>query len=98
MRSQLHKITAAAAILSLAAVATPALAYIGPGSGISVIGSLLGLLATVLIAVGAIALFPFRRMLKKKNEEQAAAPVAEPAQAQETQPVAAVEEVDVEAR
>jgi hypothetical protein len=45
------------------------MAYIGPGSGISVIGSLLGLLATLLIAVGAIALFPIRKMMKRRSEE-----------------------------
>lgn len=58
-------------LLALAAVTPSAMAYIGPGSGISVIGSLLGLLATVFIAVGAIVLFPVRRMLKKRNLEEA---------------------------
>lgn len=57
-------------ILMLMTLAPLAAAYIGPGSGISVIGSLLGLLATVLLAVGAIALFPFRRMLKKRTQAQ----------------------------
>jgi hypothetical protein len=54
-------------VLLLMAVAPLAAAYIGPGSGISVIGSLLGLLATILITVGAIALFPFRKMMKKRK-------------------------------
>jgi len=54
-------------------VAAPlALAYIGPGSGISVIGSLLGLLATIAITIGAIILFPFRRMMKKRGKNQSA--------------------------
>lgn len=57
--------------LPLVTLAPLAEAYIGPGSGISVIGSLLGLLATVLIALGAIALFPFRKMMKKKAGKQA---------------------------
>ncbi len=56
-------------ILLLMAVAPLASAYIGPGSGISVIGSLLGLFATVLLTIGAIALFPFRRMMKKRRAE-----------------------------
>jgi len=59
----------------LLAASPAAVAYIGPGSGISVIGSLLGLLATVLIALGAIFLFPFRRMLKKRGAQEAAEPV-----------------------
>jgi hypothetical protein len=54
----------------LAAAAFPAFAYIGPGSGISVIGSLLGLLSTILITVAAIALFPIRKLLKKRAQKQ----------------------------
>ena len=57
-------------VLILMTASPLATAYIGPGSGISVVGSLLGLLATILIAVGAIALFPFRRMLKKRAQKQ----------------------------
>ena len=44
-------------------------AYIGPGSGISVIGSLLALLATIGLAFLAIVMFPFRKMMKKRNGE-----------------------------
>lgn len=58
-------------ICVLITAAPMAMAYIGPGSGISVIGSLLGLLATILLALGAIALFPFRRMMKKRAQAQA---------------------------
>jgi len=58
--------------LPLLTVAPFAAAYIGPGSGISVIGSLLGLLATILITLGAIALFPIRKMMKKNAGKQAA--------------------------
>ncbi len=55
--------------LLLLVFAPLAAAYIGPGSGISVIGSLLALLATVGLAVLAIFLFPFRKMMKKRNQE-----------------------------
>ena len=51
------------------AVTPLASAYIGPGSGISVIGSLLGLLATILLTIGAIVLFPVRKMMKKRRAE-----------------------------
>jgi len=47
------------------ALAPTAFAYIGPGAGISVISSLAGLLATILLAVAAILLWPFRRAWKK---------------------------------
>lgn len=59
-------------VLPLALLAPLAEAYIGPGSGISVIGSLLGLLATIVIALGAIALFPFRKMMKKNAAKRKA--------------------------
>lgn len=55
--------------LLLLAFAPFAAAYIGPGSGISVIGSLLALLATVGLAFLAIVMFPFRKMMKKRNAE-----------------------------
>lgn len=55
--------------LLLMVFAPIAAAYIGPGSGISVIGSLLALLATVGLAFLAIVMFPFRKMMKKRNEE-----------------------------
>lgn len=68
------KVLLTAAILLLS---TPAMAYIGPGAGISVLGSLLGILATIVIAIAAIVMWPLRKVLKKRR--QAAAGEAEPA-------------------
>jgi protein-S-isoprenylcysteine O-methyltransferase Ste14 len=45
----------------------PAFAYIGPGAGISVLGGLLGILTTIIVALGAILFWPIRKMLKKKK-------------------------------
>lgn len=45
----------------------PAVAYIGPGAGISVLGSLLGILATIFVAIGAILFWPIRKFLKRKK-------------------------------
>ncbi|WP_143710189.1 hypothetical protein [Parvibaculum lavamentivorans] len=49
-------------------VASPALAYVGPGAGLSVIGALIG----VLLAVGAAAAFvigwPIRRMMRRRQQ------------------------------
>lgn len=53
-----------------------ALAYIGPGAGISVVGSLLSILATFFVAIGAILFWPIRKMLKRRKarrESEAAA-------------------------
>jgi uncharacterized membrane protein len=55
--------------LTLMVLAPFASAYIGPGSGISVVGSLLGLLVTILLAFGAVLLWPYRRMMKKRLQK-----------------------------
>ena len=56
--------------LLLMTVTPIASAYIGPGSGISIVGSLVGLLATIFLAVGAIVIWPYRRMLKKRMQKK----------------------------
>lgn len=61
------------AILILLAVSPAAMAYIGPGAGISVLGSLLGILGTIVVAIGAILFWPVRKFLKRKKQRQAAA-------------------------
>lgn len=47
--------------------AGPVFAYIGPGAGISVLGSLLGILGTIVVAIGAILFWPIRKMLKRRK-------------------------------
>lgn len=51
----------------LLTLASPALAYIGPGAGISVLGSLLGILATIVVAIGAIIFWPLRKFMKRRK-------------------------------
>jgi hypothetical protein len=63
-------------ILLLSLAAGPLHAYVGPGAGISVLGSLLGILATILVAMGAIIFWPVRKLMKRRK---AAAKAAEPA-------------------
>ena len=46
-------------------VALPALAYIGPGAGASVVGSLLNTLLVVLLAFVAIIFWPVRMLWRK---------------------------------
>jgi len=59
------------AILILLAVSPAAMAYIGPGAGISVLGSLLGILGTIVVAIGAIIFWPVRKFLKRKKQAKA---------------------------
>ena len=48
-------------------------AYIGPGAGISVLGSLLGILGTIVVAIGAILFWPIRKMMKRRKAASEAA-------------------------
>ena len=56
----------------LLTMSSPALAYIGPGAGISVVGSLLGILATIFVAIGAILFWPLRKLLKRRKARRGA--------------------------
>ncbi|NIQ02724.1 MAG: hypothetical protein GWM98_22170 [Nitrospinaceae bacterium] len=51
--------------------AAPALAYVGPGAGVSVISSLVGVVVAVFVALGAILAWPVRRFLKKRKQQEA---------------------------
>jgi len=69
-----------AAALAIAAVsaATPAMAYVGPGAGLTLIGSLVAVVAAAVLALLGLVLFPIRMALKslraaKEAREQAAA-------------------------
>ena len=53
---------------------SPSVAYIGPGAGISVLGSLLGVLATIFVAIGAIVFWPIRKFLKRKKARRESSP------------------------
>jgi hypothetical protein len=63
------------------ALSQPCFAYIGPGAGISVLGGLLGIITTIIVAIGAILFWPIRKMLKKKK---ARTPESEKQQAPES--------------
>lgn len=55
-----------------------AFAYVGPGAGLSIIGSLLAFLAAIVVGVFGFLWFPIRRFLRKRK--QAAEQVAADAQ------------------
>ncbi|TDJ43089.1 MAG: hypothetical protein E2O50_05415 [Gammaproteobacteria bacterium] len=48
-----------------------ALAYVGPGAGISMLGALWGLIVGVVMAVGVILFWPIRIMLRKAKANKA---------------------------
>jgi membrane protein implicated in regulation of membrane protease activity len=59
--------------------ASPALAYVGPGAGLSLLGALWGLLLAVLAALSFIILWPLKRYRRRQRARQQA-PVETPRQ------------------
>jgi len=55
-----------ATLILLTQIST-AMAYVGPGAGISVLGSLLSILATIIVAIGAIIFWPLRKFIKRRK-------------------------------
>jgi len=51
----------------LVLLSSSAFAYVGPGAGISVLGSLLSILATIVVAIGAIIFWPVRKYMKRRK-------------------------------
>jgi len=47
------------------------LAYIGPGAGLGMLSALIGLVSAVGVALFTIALWPIRKMLKRKRNAAA---------------------------
>ena len=59
-------------LLLLVQIST-ATAYVGPGAGISVLGSLLSILATVFVAIGAVLFWPLRKLMKRRKARRESA-------------------------
>lgn len=57
--------------LALVLAPLPALAYIGPGSGISAFGAALALIAAVFFAIVGFVWYPVKRLMKKKKASAA---------------------------
>ncbi len=60
---------ATSGLAALMLVATPglALAYIGPGAGLSAIGSILGFVGVVLLLVLGFVWYPVKRLLRRRK-------------------------------
>ena len=70
MRKFLPLLLASLALAS--AAATPALAYIGPGAGITMLGALWGVVVAVALALGAVLFWPVRALLRRRKPPAAA--------------------------
>lgn len=51
-------------------LAEQAYAYIGPGPGLSMMGSLFGLIAGIVIALVMLGAYPLRLLLKRRKAKQ----------------------------
>jgi hypothetical protein len=49
--------------------AGPALAYMGPGAGLGMLGSLVAVIGAVILAILGILILPLRMLLKKRRKD-----------------------------
>jgi hypothetical protein len=84
-----HRLITTLAVLSAAAAPTAAHAYIGPGAGLSAIGSLLALIAAVFVAIFGFLWYPIKSWRKRR---QAAAGPAEPVESASSEATTAARE------
>ena len=61
------KSLAVATVTALTLAATPALAYVGPGAGLSLLGAFWGLLVAILAALAFVIVYPVRRMMRARK-------------------------------
>lgn len=69
-------------VLLIASISLPAAAYIGPGSGISLLGGLWAVLVGIVLALAAILFWPIRYMIRRMRARKNAGqpePVDDPA-------------------
>ena len=70
MKSELIKRISLVAILAVPALLQPitAMAYVGPGAGLSIVGSLLAFFAAIIVGIFGFLWFPIRRVLRKRKQ------------------------------
>ena len=55
----------------MVAAAFPAWAYVGPGAGLTLLGALWGLALAVVMSIGFVILWPFRRLMRRRKRKAA---------------------------
>lgn len=75
MKTTNARIRQALALTGAIVCATPlaAAAYVGPGAGLSALGSLLALIAAVLVAIAGFIWYPVKRLLRRRSAPAAGA-------------------------
>ena len=68
-RTRISRAVGALGVMLLAAVyCSAAHAYVGPGAGLGVIGTLIAFVGTVLLAIVGFVWYPIKRVLRKKRQ------------------------------
>lgn len=62
-----RQIAGVAAVIAVAALPDHALAYIGPGAGLTVIGTVAALFGAVLLAIIGFIWYPLKRLIGRRN-------------------------------
>jgi uncharacterized membrane protein YidH (DUF202 family) len=74
-RKAVHLLTTLA---TASAIALPAAAYVGPGAGLTAIGSILALIGAVALMIVGFIWYPVKRILRRrKSKKTVAAPPAQ---------------------
>lgn len=71
------RLARAALVLAALAAAAPAAAYVGPGAGLSLIGALWAVVATIATALFFLLMWPLRRLFRRGVGNGSAATPAE---------------------
>jgi membrane protein implicated in regulation of membrane protease activity len=74
-------LTLFAVVIVALGTATPALAYVGPGAGLSLVGAFWGLLVALFAALAFVILWPIRRFLKQRRRASPQPQAADAAEA-----------------
>jgi hypothetical protein len=62
------------ALAFLLIVASPAMAYVGPGAGLTVIGAALAFVGAIVLSIVGFIWYPIKRLLRRRSRKAPGAP------------------------
>jgi len=62
-----HRVLLTMATTAMAFAVSPAFAYVGPGAGLTLLGALWGLILAIVMSVGFVIMWPFRRLIRRRK-------------------------------